>query len=87
MLVKDLIKILSEEDPEAEVGNLVVAVRGDQPVAVSVASKFTIGVASYKEDNKVFITGQSDADSFIKADYTKEEIDDFKKGLKSGSLS
>lgn len=87
MLVKDLIKILNEEDPEAEVGNLVVAIRDGQPVAVSVSSKFTVGVASYKEDNKVFITGQSDADSFIKADYTKDEIDKFKKGLKSGSLS
>lgn len=87
MLVKDLIKILNEESPEAEVGTLIVAIRDDKPVAMNVASKFTIAVVSYKEDNKVFITGQSDADTFIKADYSKEEIDRFKGGLKSGSLS
>lgn len=82
MLVKELIDLLKEENPEAEVGSLIVAVREGKPVAISVASKFTMGVTSYPKDNKVFITGQNDVDHFVGTAYapkdTNEVLEQFK---------
>ena len=77
MIVKELIKLLSEEDQEAEVGSLIVSVKDEHPVSILVASKFTMAVTAYPKDNKVFITGQAAADKFIKTDYP-EGVEDLK---------